>query len=149
MNFFRTPTPPLQPFIPFAPPRHLNISISYPQPEPLLAPPYLIALRPVPVLSATLRVDLSSIFTSALAKNAEWMCNSRPTFYIPRPPIFDCTTWRIKNQLDATYYFIVLLVGWTCFGHYYAHHQELATMMLITTLVASFLVCCMLEVRCG
>jgi len=30
----------------------------------------------------------------------------------------------------------------TCFGHYYAHHQELATMMLITTLVVSFLVCC-------
>jgi len=39
-----------------------------------------------------------------------------------------------KNQLDATYYFIVLLVGSTCFGHYYAHHQELATIMLITTL---------------
>ena len=44
-------------------------------------------------------------------------------------------TWIIKNQLDATYYFIVLLIGSTCFGHYYAHHQELATMMLITTLV--------------
>jgi len=35
-------------------------------------------------------------------------------------------------------YFIVLLIGSTCFGHYYAHHQELATMMLITTLVVSF-----------
>ena len=57
--------------------------------------------------------------------------------------------WRIKNQLDATYYFIVLLIGSTCFGHYYAHHQELATVMLITTLVVSFLVCCRLEVRCG
>jgi len=53
--------------------------------------------------------------------------------------------WRIKNQLDATYYFIVLLIGSTCFGHYYAHHQELATVMLITTLVVSFLVCCRLE----
>ena len=31
---------------------------------------------------------------------------------------------RIKNQLDATYYFIALLIGSTCFGHYYAHHQE-------------------------
>ena len=46
--------------------------------------------------------------------------------------------WRIKKQLDAIYYFIVLLIGSTCFGHYYAHHQELATMMLITTLVVSF-----------
>jgi len=33
--------------------------------------------------------------------------------------------WRIKTQLDATYYFIVLPIGSTCFGHYYAHHQEL------------------------
>jgi len=54
-----------------------------------------------------------------------------------------------KKQLDVTYYFIVLPIGLTCFGHYYAHHQELATIMLITTLVVSFLVCCMLEVRCG
>ena len=50
-----------------------------------------------------------------------------------------------KNQLDATCYFIELLVGSKYFGHYYAHHQELATMMLITTLVVSFLVCCRLE----
>ena len=35
----------------------------------------------------------------------------------------------------------------TCFGHYYAQHQELATMLLIITLVVSFLVCCMLEFR--
>jgi len=54
-----------------------------------------------------------------------------------------------KKPIDATYYFIVPLIGSTCFGHYYAHHQELATMILITTLVVSFLVCCMLEVRCG
>ena len=32
---------------------------------------------------------------------------------------------------------------------YYAHHQELATIMLITTLVISFLVCCRLEVILG
>ena len=54
-----------------------------------------------------------------------------------------------KNELDSTYYFIVLLIHSTYFGHYYAHHQELATIILITTLVVSFLVCCMLEVRCG
>jgi len=56
---------------------------------------------------------------------------------------------RTENQLYATYYSIVLLVGSTCFGHYYAHHQELATLMLVTTLVILFLVCCMLEVSCG
>jgi len=58
-------------------------------------------------------------------------------------------TLKNENQLDATYYFIVLLIGSTFFGHNYAHHQELATMMLITTLVVSFLVCCMLEVSCS
>ena len=34
--------------------------------------------------------------------------------------------------------FIVLLTGSTYFGHYYAQHQELATVMLSTTLVVSF-----------
>jgi hypothetical protein len=53
-----------------------------------------------------------------------------------------------KNQLDATY-FIVLLAGSACFGHYYAHHQELATITLITTLVVSFLVWCRLKLGGG
>jgi len=43
----------------------------------------------------------------------------------------------LKNQLNVTYYLIVLFIGSTCFGHYYAHHQELATIMFITTLVVS------------
>ena len=34
------------------------------------------------------------------------------------------------HQLDATCYFILLLIYSTCFGHYYAHHQEFATMFL-------------------
>jgi len=29
-------------------------------------------------------------------------------------------------------------MGSTCFGRYYAHHQEFATIMLITILVVSF-----------
>jgi len=33
---------------------------------------------------------------------------------------------------------LYLFVGSTCFGQYYAHHQELATVMLITTLFVSF-----------
>ena len=31
------------------------------------------------------------------------------------------------DLIDATLYFIVLLIGLTCFEHYYVHHQELAT----------------------
>jgi len=32
-----------------------------------------------------------------------------------------------KIQLDATYYFIMLMLGSTCFGHHYVYHQELTT----------------------
>ena len=71
----------------------------------------------------------------------------------PEPDVYwtlhHCDSWRIKNQLDATCYFILLLIDSTCFGHYYVHHQEFATVMLITTSVVLFLVCCVLEVMCG
>ena len=30
-----------------------------------------------------------------------------------------------KNQLDATEWFIALIIRSTCFGHFYAHHKEL------------------------
>jgi len=38
-----------------------------------------------------------------------------------------------KIQLDATYCFIMLMLGSTCFGHHYAHHQEVTTIALVTT----------------
>ena len=38
-----------------------------------------------------------------------------------------------KIQLDATYYFIMLMLGSTCFGHHYAHRQELVTIAVVTT----------------
>ena len=41
-----------------------------------------------------------------------------------------CNSWRIKYQLDVTCYFISLLMYSTCFGHWYIHHQELATVLL-------------------
>jgi hypothetical protein len=37
----------------------------------------------------------------------------------------------VLNFLYTIYYFIVLLIGSTCFGHNYAHHQELSTMITI------------------
>jgi len=42
-----------------------------------------------------------------------------------------------------------LMIGSTCFGHYCAHHQELTTIVLITTWTVLFLGCCWLEVRCS
>jgi hypothetical protein len=82
-------------------------------------------------------------FPSCLCFSAVQICVARWHF----TGFFLIFNWRIKNQLDATWYFIVLLIGSACFGHYYAHHQELATIMLITVLVVSFLVCCRLEFR--
>jgi hypothetical protein len=40
-------------------------------------------------------------------------------------PFFN--TWKMKGQLDATdrIFIAKLIVRSTCFGHHYAHHQEL------------------------
>ena len=46
-----------------------------------------------------------------------------------------------ENQLDATESFIALIICSTCFGHLYAHHQELETILvLLLHLVYSALV---------
>jgi len=39
---------------------------------------------------------------------------------------------RKKIQLDVTQWFIELIDRSTCFGHYYAHHQQLETIQVIT-----------------
>jgi len=36
-----------------------------------------------------------------------------------------------KNQLDATKWFIALIIYSTCFGHFCAHHQELEIMCVL------------------
>ena len=38
---------------------------------------------------------------------------------------------REENQLDATECFIALIICSTCFGHIYAHHQELETILVL------------------
>ena len=38
---------------------------------------------------------------------------------------------REENQLDATDCHIALIICSTCFGHLYAHHQELETILLL------------------
>jgi len=38
---------------------------------------------------------------------------------------------REENQLDATECFIALTVCSTCFGHSYAHHQELEIILVL------------------
>ena len=38
-----------------------------------------------------------------------------------------CICVEKKNQLDVTEWFIALIICSTCFGQFYAHHQELET----------------------
>ena len=38
---------------------------------------------------------------------------------------------REENQLHATECFIALIICSTCFGHLYAHHQELETILVL------------------
>ena len=38
---------------------------------------------------------------------------------------------REENQLDATECFIGLIICSTCFGHLYAHHHELDTILVL------------------
>ena len=80
----------------------------------------------------------------------QWNLCSQRVFVLFLCLLDRASLWKLKNnnQLDSTY-FILLLICSTCFGHYYAHHRELTTIVLNTTLVVSFLVCCRLEVRCG
>ena len=48
---------------------------------------------------------------------------------------------REQNQLDATECFIALMICSTCFGHSYAHHQELDTIhVLLPHMVCNALV---------
>ena len=45
-----------------------------------------------------------------------------------RASLYKC---REENQLDATECFISLIICSTCFGHLYAHHQELETILVL------------------
>ena len=38
---------------------------------------------------------------------------------------------REENQLDSPEYIIALIICSTCFGHLYAHHQELETVLVL------------------
>jgi len=42
---------------------------------------------------------------------------------------------REANQLDATEWFIELVISSTCFGHSYVHHQELETIFVLLPLM--------------
>ena len=45
-----------------------------------------------------------------------------------RASLYKC---REENQLDAAECFIALIICSTCFGHLYAHHLELETILVL------------------
>ena len=52
--------------------------------------------------------------------------------------VYECV--EKKNQLDATEWFVALIICSTCFGQVYAHHQELETIcVLLPPMVCSAL----------
>jgi len=55
-----------------------------------------------------------------------------------RASLYKCTE---ENQLVASEWFIALIISSTCFGHLYAHHQELeTTLVLLPHMVCNALV---------
>ena len=42
-----------------------------------------------------------------------------------------CICVEKRNQLDATEWLFALIICSTCFGHLYAHHQELETILVL------------------
>ena len=53
-----------------------------------------------------------------------------------------------KSQLDVTECFIKLTIHSTCFGHFYAHHQEHETICVLLRLWCAMLGCWLSGVRC-
>jgi len=45
--------------------------------------------------------------------------------------LHSCICVEKKNQLDVTEWFIALIICSSCFGHFYAHHQELETICVL------------------
>jgi len=61
--------------------------------------------------------------TSSIYKNS-FQCHKKNQ----NATLYKC---REESQLDATECFIALIICSTCFGHLYAHHQELKTILVL------------------
>jgi len=66
-----------------------------------------------------------------ISKSAKLKCFGHSTNY--PPAMTDPITKRLReeNQLDVTECFIALIIYSTYFGHLYAHHQDLETILVL------------------
>ena len=95
-------------------------------------PPSMSDMRPVPRLNTRILVTCRQQVAGyrqyeSFGHNAESLQNTCRLKYITKSYIFiksyvywtvhHCDSWRIRDQLDVTCYFISLLMWSTCFGH--------------------------------
>ena len=64
----------------------------------------------------------------------KWSQNSTCSYHRHEIVVSVCV--EKKTQLDATEWFIALIICSACFGHFYAHHQELVTICVLLPPVA-------------
>jgi len=70
---------------------------------------------------------------SAVLRRGDQSGTHKYTFVLHTFLVFNIQSTDMReNQLDATEYFIELIIRSTCFGHLYAHHQELETIQKFT-----------------
>jgi len=61
------------------------------------------------------------------------LCLELIHFGVTTKHLWECV--KKKNYLDATEWFIALIICSTCFQHFYAHHQELETIYVLLPLM--------------
>ena len=76
--------------------------------------------------------------SKSCVRSGEYVCNTWGSRTSLRPIIpvqvinMNVYVERKEKQLDATQWFIELIIRSTCFGHYYTHLQELETVHVVT-----------------
>ena len=83
------------------------------------------------ILSAGLRGHASSFLPSEAITFTHCLKRSERQVGIHKNIRFQFFKRTEENQLDATECFIAHIICSTCFGHLYAHHQELGTILVL------------------
>jgi len=80
-------------------------------------------------LTIPFQVGMHSFKRQGTCVSRNWRYESEPPL---KPSPLTCYKQRREdNQLDASEWFIALIICSTCFGQLYAHHQELETVLVL------------------
>jgi len=75
-------------------------------------------------------MSLHRVLPHAFKPQSDDIFNSRSILHLQSVSRF-AYFGREENQIDATECFIALIICSTCFGHLYAHHQDLETILVL------------------